>query len=242
MGTGLAGVGRRRWPWVVAAMVVLAVAVAGWARYAFVPGYRPALAAGERFGVDVSNHQGDIDWPAVAADDMRFAYIKATEGGDYVDTRFTANWAGARAAGLDRGAYHFFTLCRPGAEQAENFLRTVPADADALPPVVDLELGGNCAARPDRAAVETEVRAFVDRVEDAGRGPVVLYLLDDMAELYPLADTFDRSRWERRILRRPARDGWWIWQVTGFSRVAGIGGPADLDVMSGPAPQRTLAR
>jgi Glycosyl hydrolases family 25 len=69
-------------------------------------------------GVDVSNHQGDIDWPALAGSKIAFAYIKATEGGDFRDKRFQLNWEGAKRAGLARGAYHFFTQCRSGAEQA----------------------------------------------------------------------------------------------------------------------------
>src|SRR5262245_15828853 len=59
-------------------------------------------------GVDVSWHQGAIDWRTLAADDVAFAYIKATEGGDHVDERFAFNWREAGAAGLYRGAYHFF--------------------------------------------------------------------------------------------------------------------------------------
>ena len=58
-------------------------------------------------GIDVSNHQGDIDWQAVRASNVKFAYIKATEGGDHVDQRFAQNWAGAKAAGVKHGAYHF---------------------------------------------------------------------------------------------------------------------------------------
>jgi lysozyme len=59
-------------------------------------------------GVDVSNHQGDIDWPILARTDIGLAYLKATEGGNFRDRRFQANWDGARKAGLPRGAYHFF--------------------------------------------------------------------------------------------------------------------------------------
>jgi hypothetical protein len=75
-------------------------------------------------GVDVSNHQGEIDWSALAGSNVAFAYIKATEGGDFRDRRFQLNWDGAKRAGLARGAYHFFTQCRSGAEQARNFIAT----------------------------------------------------------------------------------------------------------------------
>jgi lysozyme len=77
--------------------------------------YRPALLPGERYGIDVSHHQGVIDWERVANDGISFAYMKATEGNEFVDERFADNWRGAANAGLDRGAYHYFPLCSPGA-------------------------------------------------------------------------------------------------------------------------------
>ena len=64
-------------------LLLAAVALVGgllW--WAWVPRYRPALRPQESFGVDVSNHQGSIDWPAVRSDGIDFAVIKATEGGD----------------------------------------------------------------------------------------------------------------------------------------------------------------
>ncbi|HEX2068810.1 MAG TPA: GH25 family lysozyme, partial [Actinomycetota bacterium] len=61
---------------VVAILLVAATLV--W--FIWLPEYRPTLKAGERYGIDVSHHQGRIDWPRVAADDISFAYIKASEG------------------------------------------------------------------------------------------------------------------------------------------------------------------
>ena len=58
-------------------------------------------------GIDVSRYQGDIDWRRVKRAGTEFAWIKATEGGDYVDPKFMENWNQARAAGVPRGAYHF---------------------------------------------------------------------------------------------------------------------------------------
>src|SRR5512133_181864 len=81
------------------------------------------------WGVDVSHHQGPIDWPRVASEPhLAFAFIKATEGGDWTDPRFAANWRGARAAGLLVGAYHYFTFCRPPLDQARHFLATAPQE------------------------------------------------------------------------------------------------------------------
>lgn len=216
---------------------IVGLAAAGtWLWYGWLPNNRPGLEAGERYGIDVSNHQGDIDWDAVANDDMTFAYIKATEGADFVDDQFAQNWKGAAAAGLDRGAYHFFTFCRSGAEQAANFLRTVPNDPNALPPVIDLELGGNCANRPTRAEVRREVDAFLAAVETETGQTVVLYIGDDFEERYRMRAELDRPIWHRRVLLRPDLEGWWIWQVDGHASVAGIEGGTDLDVMSGTRP------
>src|SRR5947209_6787629 len=87
-------------------------------------------------GIDVSHHQGHIAWAKLPRQGVDFAYIKATEGADHVDRRFSINWRAADAAGMRRGAYHFFTLCRSGRDQAAHFVRYVPPETAALPPAV----------------------------------------------------------------------------------------------------------
>lgn len=197
----------------------------------WLPGYRPELRPGERYGIDVSSHQGEIHWDRVAVDDIRFVYVKATEGGDFTDQRFALNWEGAARAGLERGAYHFFTLCTPGDIQARHFLGVVPADPDALRPAVDLELAGNCSARPANEVVQRELRTFLEAVEEATRKDVILYVGDDFESRYPVRKLLDRLLWHPQLLRRPTFDGWILWQVMGFARIDGIGGRVDLDVM-----------
>jgi lysozyme len=217
---------RKRWLLAIGAVATLAVAAAA-GRYVWLPEYRPSLRPGESYGIDVSHHQGPIDWRRVARDGISFAYVKATEGGDHVDTRFAENWAGAAGAGLRRGAYHFFTLCVPGEAQARNFAGVV-GDAPMLPPAVDLELAGNCSARPPAADVERELRAFLTVVEQATGHRAVLYVGDDFAGRY-FRDVDGREQWVPRPLRRPGGD-WVMWQVSGFAHVHGIDGPVDLDV------------
>jgi lysozyme len=193
------------------------------------PQYRPPLKAGEAYGIDVSNHQGKITWSKVADDDIDYTYIKATEGNDFVDKRFTENWAGAKRAGLARGAYHFFTLCSPGREQAENFLKTVPRDAKALPPAVDLEYSA-CSQRPSAEAFKRELATFVDLVEQDTGQEVVLYAMDNFESRYPVDEVVQRDRWERRLFRRPPTDEWIIWQTSAVASIDGIDEPTDLDV------------
>jgi lysozyme len=210
-------------------LLVLALAAAAFGWFVAVPRYRPPLRAGEHYGIDVSNHQGTIDWPAVAGDDITAVYMKATEGQTFVDKRFAENWAGAASAGLRRGAYHFFSLCSPGAAQAANFLRVVPKDPEALPPALDLEWG-TCEDRPDKATFQREVTAFIQTVEREVGKPVVLYALSSFTATYPVPEQFVRDRWVRRLFKRPERPGWSIWQVSSRAQVQGIGGPVDLNV------------
>jgi lysozyme len=223
------GVARWRRLFVFTAALIVIIIVGGFASYEGLSRYRPGLKAGERYGVDVSNHQGDIAWDKVAADGVSFAYIKAAEGDDFVDKRFADNWAKAGAAGITRGAYHFFTLCSSGAGQAENFLRVLPADANMLPPAVDLEFAG-CDRRPDNATVQRELRVFVDTVEQRIGKPVVVYALPSFEKKYPVSDALSHDRWQRRPFRRPAGNGWTIWQASSLARVDGIHGHVDLDV------------
>ncbi|AQT43495.1 lysozyme [Bartonella apihabitans] len=63
-------------------------------------------------GIDVSHHQGEIDWHKIKSQNISFAYIKATEGGDFKDPQFKKNWDHALEAGLRVGAYHFSGLKR----------------------------------------------------------------------------------------------------------------------------------
>ncbi len=115
-------------------------------------------------GIDVSKFQGKIDWASVRSGGTRFAFIKATEGGNLVDERFVENWDGAKQAGVSRGAYHFMFWCRPADEQAAWFKRTVPNDPDALPPVLDLEWNAQsptCPRRLPRAEALAEIKVML---------------------------------------------------------------------------------
>jgi lysozyme len=223
---------RLHWPvGLIAGLVILTVLAAGlW--FVFLPNWRPPLQDGERYGVDVSNHQGTVDWDLVAADGIEFAYIKASEGQGWVDASFERNWTEAERAGLDRGVYHFFTLCAPGEAQARNFLAVAPPVSNALPPAVDLEFPGNCSQRPPAAEVAAEVDRFVEVVEQEWGREVILYVDHRWESQYPVKERLGREIWQLRVLRRPAED-WFVWQIHGFADVAGVTGRVDLNIMRG---------
>lgn len=219
-------------------------------RFACLAGLAAAMAAAAPFlyphvelapwrypvvGVDVSNHQGRIDWTELAASGVVFAYIKASEGGDFRDKSFERNWSESKRVGLRRGAYHFFTLCRTAAEQAENFIAAVPRDPEALPPVVDAEHMGPCVAaiaERDHVAMLAE---FIGTLEKHyGHRPIIYTTAEFDAAM--LAGAFPGERfWARSLLVPPLfRTGQWvIWQYHNRGRRPGVKGDLDLNVFRG---------
>lgn len=183
-------------------------------------------------GIDVSHHQGAIAWAKLPEQGVRFAWIKASEGGDGRDSLFRRNWDGAAAAGVPRGAYHFFTLCRPGAEQAANFIAAVPLDPKALPPAVDLEYLGNCARKPEPGRLRAELASFLAAVEAHYGKRAILYLTPEFDRAYGISRSFDRRLWLRSLVCQPRFGGrrWSVWQVSNFRRLDGISGRVDWNV------------
>lgn len=206
--------------------LLLVAAGAVWQFYDPGSGYRVR-------GVDVSHHQGPIDWPALAADDTSFAYIKATEGGDWVDSRFEENWEASRDAGVIRGAYHFFTFCRPGIEQAANLIATVPVEPGMLPPAVDLEFGGNCDARPTVADFRAELEAFLDAAEAHYGSRLVAYVPIDFYDAYLAADPPDMVWWVRSLGWEPLGEPQWTFWQYFIGEKDGVAGRVDRNAFAG---------
>ena len=212
--------------------VVAALAVSGCERRA-TPAVPPGCGV---LGIDVAHHQGDIDWPRVAAAGVRFAWIKATEGGDYLDSAFRRNWLLAEAAGVRRGAYHFVYWCRPARDQANWFVGNVPADPGALPPVLDIEWNPDSKSCPGKVAREParlEVAIMLDAMKRAYGVEPILYVPGDMFRDV-LDGAFPEARiWVRGLNGRPHRAygarRWVVWQFAEQGRVPGISGDVDLD-------------
>lgn len=188
-------------------------------------------------GIDVSAHQGRIDWKKVSASGIRFVYLKATEGGDFQDAYFKENFQAASDAGVVCGAYHFFSLKTPGATQARNFINTVPNTRVSLPPAIDLEFWGNSSQRPSPELFQANFRAFLDTVKKTyGREPII-YTSADFSNVY-LKDFPIRQFWVRDIFLSPNMDGtktWLFWQFSEKGKVPGVDGFIDMDVFNGTA-------
>ena len=135
----------------------------------------PSRADFPIWGVDVSHYQGDIDWETLAAQGVRFAYIKATEGSGHTDERFVENAQNAALAGVPAGGYHFFSFESAGKTQAENFLSALRDQPLSLPCAVDFEFYGEFFDHPpDVEATRAELRALLEALEaETGRKPVL---------------------------------------------------------------------
>lgn len=192
------------------------------------------------WGIDVSHHQGDIDWELLKSEHVVFAYIKATEGEGFKDKRFLANWDGASRVGIARGAYHFFTFCKSGNVQANNFISSVPVEEGALPPVIDFEFVGNCEARPTKEALIKEVRAFVSKIEEVYGQRPIFYVTYEAYDKYLAGEIEGYKIWIRDIFSYPSltqNTKWIFWQYSDHSRLKGVNGAVDLNVYAGSEMQ-----
>lgn len=195
-------------------------------------------------GTDVSKYQRDVDWQTAKAHGISFAFIKATEGGDRVDGKFRDHWAGARAASVPRGAYHFYYFCRPAREQAAWYISNVPKERGSLPPVLDMEWNPDsptCKIRPPAATVRAEMKVFLEIVErHYGKKPII-YTSIDFFDDNNLATFKGYQYWLRSVAGHPStRYGshpFNFWQYTGTGVVPGIRGNADINVFNGSHSQ-----
>jgi GH25 family lysozyme M1 (1,4-beta-N-acetylmuramidase) len=203
-------------------------------------------APGTLEGLDVSHWQNAIDWRAVASAGKSFSYIKASEDVDFVDDMYTTNRAGANAAGLKIGAYHF---AQPdaspgdGAAEADHFVDTAnPAQGDLLP-VLDLERSGGLS----QAALTDWVRGWLDRVEERVGVRAVIYCSPNFWKNY-MGDTtwFANNGYEVLWVAHWTTaagptvpggawgaNGWTFWQYTSNGVVPGIAGRVDLNRFNG---------
>jgi len=219
-------------------LVILAL-VAGFGLYrmGFVRFNYPDVGRYPVLGVDVSHHQGPIRWAELRSSGISFAFIKATEGADHQDAAFALNWQQAGAAGVARGAYHFFTFCADGSAQADNFIATVPALGGELPPVADVEFGGNCKEWPSVEEIREGLSRFLAKVEQAyGRRPIIYTTCDASRRI--LGGWFTAySIWARSLIFEPGESRfrhWLFWQYADNGRVPGIDRLVDLNVFRGP--------
>lgn len=192
-------------------------------------------------GVDVSEHQGAIDWQAVAGDGIDFAFVRAgsrgyTEGGLYADARFAENVDGAEAAGLEVGVYFFSqaTSVEEALEEAEFVLELLDGRDLALPVAFDHERVAEAGGRAngvDGKTLTAAASAFCARIEEAGYDAMVYGNASDIAR-YDAADLGGYPIWfaEYDAAVPHAQFDFAVWQYTNAGTVAGISTAVDLNL------------
>ena len=192
-------------------------------------------------GVDVSAYQGDIDWKVLSAQNIDFAFIKATEGSDFVDEKFEINFKQARETNLRVGAYHFFSFESPGKDQAAHFARTVGDTEGLLPLVIDVEYYGKYRSQYaiEVPEVAKELRAMVDELETTYGVTPIIYVSDETYATI-VKGRFDECHiWYRSVYSKiqPGIE-WTFWQYSDRGRLKGYKGEEtyiDLNVFNGDA-------
>jgi lysozyme len=188
-------------------------------------------------GIDVSHHQGTINWTSVKNAGVRFAFVRVSDGTGTLDTQFFNNWNGAKNAGVIRGAYQFFRPSQDPIAQADLLLSRMgtlqPGD---LPPVIDVEV----TSSQTPAVIAQKVGQWIARVESVtGRKPIVYtgkFFWNDNVQSsafasYPL--------WIAQYTSNTCPDlptpwsDWSFFQFTDSGTVAGISGPVDTNRFNG---------
>ncbi len=180
-------------------------------------------------GIDISHHQGLISWEKLEGQDIRFAFIKATEGTGHTDSYFSYNWQGAQRAGLLRGAYHFFSMGSSGLQQGEYFISVVPAEGFSLPPVIDIEV----SLKHEPYSIRREVEDMSEILEARYGKTPILYMDGNTYRYIYAGNPPANPIWYREIWYRPFFFPWRFWQYTDRGSVPGIGGKVDLNAFRG---------
>lgn len=188
-------------------------------------------------GIDVSSHNGDIDFDKVKADGYSFVIIKASEGLEHHDSRFATNYDNARKSGLKVGAYHFFRKDTDGLNQAKNFLETIGWRKLDLPLVVDVEDWSN-AKNVEDERTQKNLDAMLDNLRSRGH-KVMVYTNGDGYKKYIKDGQININLWlcafkqPDKLKHIPHQ----LQQYSHWGRVKGIWGDVDLNVFNGSQEQ-----
>ena len=194
-----------------------------------------------RFGIDVSSHQGDIDWEAVKAEGVEFVFVRAVYRGYgtgklVVDEKCLQNIEGAQAVGIDVGVYVFSQAISQDEvlEEASTVIGLLDGYTLQLPIVFDVEKVADSSARTNALTVQERTdltKAFLEAVKNAGYQPMFYHNTEMGAMLLDLTQLTEYPKWFAGY----NREFYWpyeydIWQYSETGRVNGINGNVDLDI------------
>ncbi len=193
----------------------------------------------EIHGIDISHHQGRIDWDELKDNGtinhcpIRFVMIKATEGATRTDENFHENFFQARENGFTRGAYHFFSVHTPAKDQANHFISTVDLENGDLPPVLDVE------HKPKQQTDEqfkNSILQWLNIVEKHYQVKPIIYTYFKFKMRYLSDPVFDQYPYwiaHYYVDSLQYQGPWKFWQHTDVGRLPGIKGNVDFNIYNG---------
>ena len=185
-------------------------------------------------GIDVSAHNGTVDFEKAHASGVDFVFIKATEGATFRDSLFMRNLKAANAAGIAAGAYHFFRFDVDGEKQAQNLLKAIAGQPITLPLVIDVETESNPYQPTDR--VTRKVHDMVDVLTSYGY-PVAIYSNKKGLDRHIRDEFSDCGVWICSFTQPDKNAAWTFWQYSHKGSIPGIDGDVDLDLWHGTEEQ-----
>lgn len=196
-----------------------------------------AIVAELHLGVDLSMHSGTVDWRALKDAGHTFAFVKATEGVDLLDSAFGASWQAMKQAGLVRGAYHFFVTEDDPDQQADFFIANVHLEPGDLAPVVDIEVIGHDTP----PGLADRLRTFVSRLETHYGAKPIIYTGPNFWDQNLDASFGEHPLWVAEYGVEAPRlpkgwSAWHLWQWQGDASVPGVEKAADLSKVNRDGP------
>jgi lysozyme len=198
-------------------------------------------AGGYVRGIDISHHNGAVDFQKVANDGISFVFAKATEAQTFVDDRYASNATAAWNAGLAFGAYHFARPDKTANDavlEARHFASNAQLGGANLLPVLDLETSGGLSPKKLR----TWVKAWLAEVRVQTGVKAIIYSTPSFWKTYMGNKSWFAANGYRLWIahwtdaaqpRTPASNwggkGWTVWQHSNCGSVAGVAGCVDLD-------------
>ena len=189
------------------------------------------------YGIDVSHHQGMIDWDKVAQSSVanglpvKFVMMKATEGSTFTDTSYEENIRKARAAGFVCGTYHFYDPWTSPDKQAAHFISTAHLEKGDIIPVVDVERTGRSSGDLQR-----ELLIFLKELEAHYGVKPIIYASSKFRKRQLANPAFDDYPFwvAHYYVVRPGTDKLWsFWQFTDHASIPGISEYTDFNVFKG---------
>lgn len=184
-------------------------------------------------GIDVSNHNGRIDFDCVATSGYTFVYVKSSEGSTYIDPAFKSNCKRARQSGLKVGAYHFFRKNRDGESQTRNMLKAVKSIKLDMPLVIDIEDDQNVNS-VSLVKVRHELIKMARALKKAGYRIMIYTNGNGLKDYYnPCFDGEDLWLCSLKNPDKVTQQRHTIQQYSWWGDVPGVKGDVDLDVFMG---------